>query len=165
MRGHDRFWMELDSVHQRASDLESHDFAVIRFREYFDVLRKTFARNDKRVVSRCAEHLRDVLEERVRSVLDAGHLAMNDLAPSNDRSTLDVSDRLMTETHSEHGPSVSSLGDHIEAPIRIPRMAGTRGDDVPVCTSEQTVQSGRVVPFHGDRSPHLSEILGDVENK
>src|SRR4030042_5409226 len=114
--------MELDSVHQRASDLESHDFAVIGFCEHFDVLREAFARHDQRMVPRCAEDLRDVLEELVLSVLDSRNLAMNDLAPSNDRSTLDVSDRLMTETHSEPGPSVSSLGDHLEAAILTPRI-------------------------------------------
>src|SRR5688500_12972885 len=100
--GSNTFGVELHSVHRPFSVPYSHDDPLVRLGSDFEVPRQALPLDDKRMIARRLEVVRDIGEDAITLVPDARQLAMHQSWRPHHPTAEGLADRLMPEADAEN---------------------------------------------------------------
>ena len=155
--------MKLHALDLHLAVAQSHDDAVGRGRGDFEARWQRLALDHQRVVASGLETVFEPLEDGLPVVTDLGGFAVHEARRAHHAPAEDLSDGLVTQTHSEDGNATGEMLDHRQRHPGVIRRARPRRDqDLIRRLRLGLFNRHTVVAAHFDLLAKLAQILHEV---
>src|SRR5689334_3810022 len=158
--------MKLHSLDGEATMAHAHNDAVFGAGGNFQIFRQALAFDDQAVIAIRLEGLRKITKDTLTFVIHERRFAVHWFRGTNDASTVDLADRLVSQADSQEGNARAKGLDDLAGEARFVWRAGSRRDhDMIGLERGDLVQRDLIVAPHRDLRTKLGQILVQVVGK